>query len=558
MRRLVILLVAIAGFVAAAGGAMIVVSIATDRAPMTPPEPPDDDLAESLASADTAAWVERYEPRRCANGYNLILYGRRLPVLIDMNGRVVHSWPHVRAVGRVRLTARGSLLAIGRDDAIWEFDWDGSPRFVYQLPTGHLPHHDLIELDNGNLLVLAQDEDRRDYVVEVDRRGRVKWEWWAHDHLGAIDGYNSTAKDPSHINSVHELGPNRWFDRGDHRFRPGNFLLSVRNLDTIVVVDRSSGDILWQYREGLDRQHEAVMVPADQVGEGLVVVFNNGLEDRYGYRKSSVVAIDPVARDVRWRYADPTFYSSVSGTAEPQPNGNVLITSSEGGRLFEVDVLGRLVWQLIPDYLPMRVHRYAADHCPQLEALGEPVGRPVRRPSSRWIDAELYAYLTPPERVNRRIEGQRIPTVREPSSCRRLWLPAIPSVVFEYGLNADRLRPDEDLRVTFSAVLESLGADTGWKKMVLFEDHVASSSDQLWRTRTAGLGRHGHERVRLCLKAAWDGQTLGAGRARQLVIWKVPKIVTPSRTALQERPDAVGAAEREAREKQLRALGYVQ
>jgi hypothetical protein len=64
------------------------------------------------------------------------------------------------------------------------------------------------------------------------------------------------------------------------------------------VVDRRSGEIVWTWSEGLDRQHEAIMVPRGRIGEGLFLVFNNGLANRFAYRRSSVVAIDPAARSV--------------------------------------------------------------------------------------------------------------------------------------------------------------------------------------------------------------------------------------------------------------------
>ena len=41
--------------------------------------------------------------------------------------------------------------------------------------------------------------------------------------------------DPTHINSVFELTDNRWFDAGDGRFRPGNVLVSARNLNAIFI-----------------------------------------------------------------------------------------------------------------------------------------------------------------------------------------------------------------------------------------------------------------------------------------------------------------------------------
>ena len=112
-----------------------------------------------------------------------------------------------------------------------------------------LPHHDFAKLANGNVLVLAQEvETRSDYLQEVDRRGRVVWEWWPRDHLDEhFPDRDRRYPDPTHTNSVFELPENRWFDAGDDRFRPGNILVSARNLNAIFIIERSTGEIVWTH-----------------------------------------------------------------------------------------------------------------------------------------------------------------------------------------------------------------------------------------------------------------------------------------------------------------------
>ena len=111
------------------------------------------------------------------------------------------------------------------------------------------------------------------------------------------------------------------------------------------------------------------MIPKGQLGSGLILVFNNGLKNLHRYRRSAVMAIDPVGKGVPWRYDNRFFYSSIAGTAEPLPNGNVLISSSQGGRVFEITPDREIVWQWTPPYHPMRPERYPWDHCPQLAGL---------------------------------------------------------------------------------------------------------------------------------------------------------------------------------------------
>ena len=311
-------------------------------------------------------WVDVYDPRAAAPGYHLTLYQRRTPLLLDLNGNTVHRW-RITVTDRARLLPDGRLLAIGLDDAVREYDWDARVVWEYRLPGEDFPHHDLIRLENGNRLVLAHDAGvRLDYLVEVDDAGRVAWEWRAVEGLRADLSRNQDRgaggahdRNRTHINSIQELPPNRWFDGGDARFRPGNILISARNLNTIYVIDKATREVVWRHDQGLDHQHEAAMIPRGHPGEGNVVLFNNGLEDRYGYRSSAVVEIDPSTGAEVWSYRAPDFFSSTGGTQQSLPNGHFLVTSSRGGRVFEVT--------------PGRTHRLAVD-----AALPTDARRPLR------------------------------------------------------------------------------------------------------------------------------------------------------------------------------------
>ena len=55
-----------------------------------------DDKHLELLELDPPSWVRLYFPGQSHAGYNLVLFRRRVPLIIDMNGRVVHSWPEVR------------------------------------------------------------------------------------------------------------------------------------------------------------------------------------------------------------------------------------------------------------------------------------------------------------------------------------------------------------------------------------------------------------------------------------------------------------------------------
>jgi hypothetical protein len=513
-----------------------------------------DALHEEIAQIDTTRWIHLVDPERVAAGYTLVLYRHRVPMLIDLNGRVVHSWPGVRVAGRARLTRAGHLLVIGSDDLVKEYDWEGNLVFRYQLAGyEHIPHHDLIQLRNGHYLVLGRESRaHRDYLLEIDPAGRVVWRWRPRDHKESFVTWDDDAVNPSHINSIHEIGENRWFAAGDPRFRPGNLLVSARNLDTVFVIEKSTGEIVWQLRDGLDRQHEALMIPEGRPYGGLILVFNNGSRNRHAYRRSRVQAFHPHTAEVAWEYAAPYFFSTVGGSEQPLWNGNVLVTSSRGGRVFEVTPEGDIIWQWLPPFLPMRALRYARDHCPQLTDLSWDPPRAAENDLVPFIDRGLYQFLLPEQARHLSIEGAQHDVLRHPRSCRKLLIPRDARVIFKYGLN-ERELDGRLLEVLFTATAREIGSEAS---LLLLEDVVRSDAPRLWRKATASLEGYPYRLVRLCLDArvlvaAPNGDPEGA------IVWANPKIKSRDREVLLPRPQP-SRRERELEERRLRAIGYVQ
>jgi len=142
--------------------------------------------------------------------------------LVDMDGKVVHTWPSSCPPGNsVYLLENGHLLRTGAvfDNPVFrgggmggrvqEIDWDGNVVWDYAYSDAdHLQHHDVEPLPNGNVLILAWERKTReeaidagrdpsllgdggemwpDHVVEVKPKGKnggeIVWEWHAWDHL---------------------------------------------------------------------------------------------------------------------------------------------------------------------------------------------------------------------------------------------------------------------------------------------------------------------------------------------------------------------------------------
>ena len=514
---------------------------------------PDERLL-GFPNIDPTAWVRQYRPEESAGGYNLILYKRRVPMIIDMNSHIVHMWPEVRAAARIRLNRGGTLAVIGTDNLIKEYDWEGTLRWFYRLPIeDDFPHHDLIRLGNGNYLVLARHtETRTDFLHEVDRKGRVVWEWRSMDYIDDFPTWDREARHPTHSNSIHELPPNRLFDGGDERFRPGNILVSARSLNTIFIIDKHSSEVVWQYSKGLDYQHEATMVKKGLQGAGRILLFNNGYHGRNAYRRTRIQAINPISGEVRWEYGSRFFFSSIAGIVQKLPGANLFIVSSRGGRVFEITPAGKIVWEWVPPYLPMRPERLPYDHCPQLAALPKPIETGVRAKKNvqPFVDAELYGFAISKDFDKRTVAGRSRRLLREDNECRELLIPPGAAVRVEFGFDKERLQ-GRWIEARFRLTVD---AGDGPPETIL-DQTLNSESESPWRRNTVLLKQFAYKQVTMCVATEANSEMedpLG------MVEWGNPVIFSRVQRPFQERPERLTKQERELREQQLDALGYVQ
>ncbi len=371
-----------------------------------------------------------YQPDRCCNGYTLLWGGQRVR-LIDMNGETVHSWevtasdvgsPEV-GLPRAKLLDNGHLMALfggyreHHTGGIAEYDWEG--RIVWQyLPVIGEPHHDFFPKSDGNVLLICREpvpaevmqrvtdfERRRttiysDVILEVSREREVVWEWHQYDSFdinqctlipasrdwwGGPD--NDTIADWTHTNTVQALPENKWFDQGDARFRPGNVMVSLRQLDTIAIADTGTKEVVWSYtgdyRGGMSGQHESCMVGKGLPGEGNIVVFDNGASPHRDLAHagcSFVLEVEPPTKRVVWVYEDrERFHSNYTSSCQRLTNGNTMICEAAGRRVFEVSTEGEIVWEHVAG--GTRSYRYAYDYCPQMAGLDRPQEAPVTPPA---------------------------------------------------------------------------------------------------------------------------------------------------------------------------------
>jgi hypothetical protein len=160
-----------------------------------------------------------------------------------------------------------------------------------------------------------------------------------------------------HLNKIDELTSDIADDFS--MFKAGDLALSIREFNLVMVIDPDTGKIKWWWIGPWVRQHDPEFIP----GGKLIVFNNNNYRTAFGKsdevsplsppRLSNIVEIDPASNEHRIIYGDghgQSMFSILRGKHERTPNGGLLITEFEGGRVFETDAAGRVVWEYINRY----------------------------------------------------------------------------------------------------------------------------------------------------------------------------------------------------------------
>ena len=340
----------------------------------------DPDKVQPGVTLVTGMWLSKGEWRPAAR-------------LIDFDGSVLNEWkirpeqiwpesPHAdiakgthnKPTGYVH----GSVL-LPDGDIIFNIEYLGMVRMspcgevVWKLP--YRTHHSIALDDAGNIWASGtvwRNAPIDEYVglrapfvdetlVQVSADGEMLQEIFVLKSL-YDSGFQGTVRlshktlDLTHLNDVEVL--TEAMAPAFPMFNAGDLLVSLRNLNLVVVVDSSTGAVKWHFSHPLIHQHDPDFEP-----DGTIAIFdNNDDTTRNGdyWGRSRIIKVDP--ETYRWSVAYPTsddqpFYSQEGGKHQLLSNGNRLITEANAGRAFEVTPDGKLVWNWViasddPEFLP--------------------------------------------------------------------------------------------------------------------------------------------------------------------------------------------------------------
>ncbi|MDZ8186951.1 MAG: aryl-sulfate sulfotransferase [Nostoc sp. ChiSLP02] len=324
--------------------------------------------------------LRAYNPDKVFKGYTLFapLTGNGEVYLLNLEGEVVHQWNLPYPPGLYgyllpngNLFYNGKTLNIPPHFPLWaafkggvvlEADPKGNIIWEYKHP---YHHHDGRRLRNGNTILLAIEKIPQsliprikggipgteadgdiyaDVLYEVTPGGEIVWTWHAHEHLDP-DIFTITPQDQrhewTHGNTVGELAD-------------GNIIVSFRNISTVAIIDRHTGEIIWTLGDDvLAQQHFP-----NELANGNILIFDNGAHRRHtALNFSRVIEVNRQTKQIVWEYTDTpphNFFSSYISGAQRLANGNTLITEGAFGRIFEVTVTGEIVWEYVNPHFAVR------------------------------------------------------------------------------------------------------------------------------------------------------------------------------------------------------------
>ena len=324
-----------------------------------------------------------YNPDRMASGVTFItgLFGKRLGArLYAADGKLLHEWPiDFFKIAPERMSYPFDALIHGdhlyeSGDFVANLDYRSMVRISACgeiIWRNNIPSHHSIAVDDEGFLwtpiYVRKYNDRRvaeksfmfDRVAKFDpTTGAILAEvnlvaaLLKADLLGLALANRIITRDMMHLNDVEVLSAD--MEAAFPKFSAGDLLLSSRHFNQIWVLDGKDYSLKWWFMGPMVSQHDPDFQP-----DGTITLFDNrpgasvsaDLDFKGGGKGGSrILSIDPETGRYQTLYATDTrniFYTPYRGKHQVLGNGNILITETDSGRIFEVTPKGEVVWAFV-------------------------------------------------------------------------------------------------------------------------------------------------------------------------------------------------------------------
>jgi hypothetical protein len=244
---------------------------------------------------------------------------------------------------------------------VYEFD-PTSEEVVFQQSFEAEDTHDVDRLSEHKLVVANMRNSGPNASTNGDRvfvynhtSEEVVWEWYFRNHYRLSTDNGAASEDWTHVNDVDAVGD-------DH------FLVSPRNFDQVILINRTSKEIVMRLgadgdHDILDEQHNPdylkgpdgtpTILVADSENDRIVEYERNcsGAPEQLG------AGTPPAACswELVWELGDGNL--TWPRDADRLPNGNTLVTDSLNHRVIEVTPQGEIVWETFAPWGPYDAER---------------------------------------------------------------------------------------------------------------------------------------------------------------------------------------------------------
>ncbi len=328
--------------------------------------------------------VLQYDKAKAYDGFTLFTsVHAQKALLISMDGQILHEWhipfseiwenpPHIEFKiaedfilwGKAHMYPNGDLVTTigGFGDTPWGYGlvkMDKDSNLIWKY--AEHAHHDVNVGSDDKIYTLIHDFTSEqipgmklklpfldDSIVVLSPDGHelnrvsISKAFSNSDFSSVLNVVEEKKNswDPWHTNNVDILDE----EMAKHFpfLKPGQVLVSMRNIDTLAAIDMDKKQVVWAVTGPWHMQHDP-----DFLKNGNILLFDN--RGNFGTGGASrIIEFNPMTMEIVWQYAgneQNIFSTGVKGVQQMLPNGNVLISESMRGRIFEVTREKEIVWE---------------------------------------------------------------------------------------------------------------------------------------------------------------------------------------------------------------------